>query len=386
MTLGALVDAGLPLKDLARALKTVPVEGYRLRSARVRRGSLHATKVDVVIHQGFRTPFSLLRIHRVIAASRIPSSVKERSRAVFERLAEAEGLAHRVNPSEVRFHEVGVIDSFVDVIGSLLGCHLLGIHRITASPVNLGSGMIESAHGTLPAPGPAVTAMAHGVPVYSAGPARELTTPTGMALLRTLAEEFSPLPLLRPSTVGYGAGGADTGTWPNVLRVFVGESASVDGAEWDSIVEIETNLDDLHPHTYETVIERLFAAGALDVTLTPVIMKRGRPGIVLAALAPPAKMHAVADVMLQDTSTLGLRMQQLSRRILPRRIEEVQTAHGTVKMKVAELGQGRIKAAPEYADCKRIALQSGRPVRDIMEEASLAYRLRERKSNLKRLK
>ncbi len=373
MTLGALVDAGLPFKELVRALKDVPVQGYRLHSAQVKRGDLHATKVDVVIRHGFRSPFSLRRIRRIIVASRVPATVKEQSREVFERLAKAEGLAHRVKPSEVLFHEVGVVDSFVDVIGSLLGCHLLGVKRITASAVNLGSGMIDSSHGKLPAPGPAVAAMARGIPIYSAGPARELTTPTGIALLRTLAEEFVPLPLMCPTAIGHGAGAADTGEWPNVLRVFVADVVTASGAESETIVHIETNLDDLIPQAYDTIMERLFAAGAVDVTLTPVIMKQGRPGIVLAALASPAQAQRVADVILRDTSTLGVRMQEMSRRILPRRIEQVRTPHGPVRVKVADLGQGRSKAAPEYADCKRIAQHTGRPVREIMEEAILAF-------------
>ncbi|MGH7233140.1 MAG: nickel pincer cofactor biosynthesis protein LarC [Nitrospiraceae bacterium] len=381
MTLGALIDAGLPLKDLARALQGVPVRGYRLRSAQVMRGGLHATKVDVLIRGEFHSPFSLRRIHRMIAASRIPAAVKEQSSEVFERLAEAEGVAHRVSPSEVRFHEVGVIDSFVDVIGSLLGCHLLGITRMTASAVNVGGGLIESSHGTLPAPGPAVAAMARGIPVYSSGPSRELTTPTGIALLRTVVEEFVPLPLMRPHVIGHGAGGADTGDWPNVLRVFVGDS--VLSAEHDTIVEIETNVDDLNPQAYETVMERLFAAGAVDVTLTPVIMKHGRPGIILAALVSPPKAHGVADLMLRETSTLGVRMQELSRHILPRRVEEIQTKHGAIRVKVADLGQGRSKGTPEYADCKRIAQHTGRPVREIMEDAALAYRMRKRNAKVK---
>lgn len=372
MTLGALVDAGLPFKELTRALRGVPVRGYTLRSNQVRRGALHATKVDVIVRRGFEAPLSLHRIYRTIATSDIPDLVKEKSRKVFAHLAEAEGLAHHLTPSKVRFHEVGVVDSFVDVIGSLLACHLLGVTRITASPVNLGSGMIDSSHGPLPAPGPAVSAMAQDIPVYSAGPVRELTTPTGMALLKTLAEEFSPLPLMRPSAVGYGAGGADTGEWPNVLRVFLGEPPA-GGAEQETIMEIETNVDDLNPQAYETIMERLFASGALDVTLTPVIMKHGRPGIVLAALAAPAKAQALANVMLRDTSTLGVRMRDLSRLILPRRFEDVRLRSGTIRMKIADLGNGRSKAAPEYTDCKRIAEQTGRPVREIMEDAMLAY-------------
>jgi uncharacterized protein (TIGR00299 family) protein len=386
MTLGALVDVGLPFKDLARALRGVPVQGYSLRSTQVKRGALHATKVDVVIREGFRSPFSLRRIHRMIATSRVPAKVKEQSRDVFERLARAEGLAHRISPSDVRFHEVGVVDSLVDVIGSLLGCDLLGMNRITASPVNLGSGLIESSHGTLPAPGPAVAALARGVPVYSNGPHRELTTPTGMALLRTLVEEFTPLPLMRPSAIGHGAGDADTGEWPNVLRVFVGEPEPLTVSGTEVIVEIETNLDDLNPQVYDTIIDRLLKAGALDVTLTPVIMKHGRPGIILSALASPTKARQVSRVMLDDTSTLGVRMKEMSRSILPRRLEEVRLTHGSVRVKVAELGQGRTKATPEYQDCKRIAERTGRPVRDVLEEAALAYRLRDRKVKVKRQK
>ncbi|HEX3204430.1 MAG TPA: LarC family nickel insertion protein, partial [Nitrospiraceae bacterium] len=183
MMLSALIDAGLPLKDLTLALREVPATGYRLRSKRVMRAGMQATKVDVLIEQGLTRPLSLAQIQRLISRSRIPAVVKDQAQTVFRRLAEAEGLAHRVSPEKVHFHEVGVIDSLVDVIGSLLGCHLLGIGRVTASPVNLGSGMTMSSHGRLPAPGPAVAALARGIPVYSAGPARELTTPTGLALL-----------------------------------------------------------------------------------------------------------------------------------------------------------------------------------------------------------
>lgn len=378
MILGALVDAGLPLNELARALKAVPVKGYTLRSAKVQRGGLQATKVEVVIRKGAAAPFSLAQIRRLITASRLPEPLKATSRTVFERLAKAEGVAHRISPSQVQFHELGVIDSLVDVIGSLLGCHLLGIQRVTASPVNLGSGMIHSSHGTLPAPGPAVAELARGVPVYSAGPQRELTTPTGIALLTTLAAEFGPLPLMRLSAIGYGAGTADPEGWPNALRVFLGEPVPPSTADLDTIVQIETNLDDLNPQVYEMVIDRLFAAGAVDVALVPAIMKQGRPGMLLSVLAPPQKAEAVIGAMLQETTTLGVRTQTLSRRILPRRIEQVSTQSGPVRIKVADLGQGQRKAAPEYQDCKRLAEQSGRPVREIMEDALLAWRLAHR--------
>ncbi|HKN88329.1 MAG TPA: nickel pincer cofactor biosynthesis protein LarC [Nitrospiraceae bacterium] len=380
MTLGALVDAGLPLKELSRALKDLPAMNYRLRSARVMRGGLPATKVDVVIQGGFHSPLALSRIQRLITSSRLPRVVKEQSLAVFDRLANAEGLAHRVSPSKVTFHEVGVIDSLVDVVGSIVGCHLLGIQRITSSAVNLGSGFIDSAHGRLPAPGPAVAALAHQIPVYSSGPARELTTPTGLALLRTLAQQFGPLPLMRPTAIGYGAGSADPQDWPNALRIFVGDSVSItDGT--DTIVQLDTNVDDLHPQVYETVMDRLFSAGAVDVALTPAIMKHARPGIVLTALTPRAKAQAVTDVLLRDTSTLGVRMQEVHRVVLPRRIEAVKISGGTIRMKVADLRDGHFKAAPEYQDCKRLADQTGRPIREIMEDAAFAYRQTQGKSH-----
>lgn len=374
MLLGALVDVGLPLPELARGLKAVKLGGYALRATAVRRGGLPATKVDVVIRRRLGAPFELRGIQHLIATSRLPDRVKEQGREVFRRLAQAEASAHRIAVSRVHFHEVGVVDSLVDVLGSLLGCHLLEANTITASAVNLGAGTIECEHGTLPVPGPAVAALAAGLPVYSAGPARELTTPTGLALLSVLAQDFGPLPAMRPRAIGYGAGTADPDGWPNALRVFLGEPVAAAVGEQDVVVQLETNLDDLNPQAYETVMARLFAAGAVDVTLTPAIMKRGRPGIVLTALAPPQKADAVAGVVLAETTSLGIRMQEVRRRILARQIESVPLRGGTVRIKVATVGRGRTKATPEYQDCKRIAEQTGRPVRDVMEDALLAYR------------
>lgn len=374
MILGALVDVGLPLADLARGLKAVKVGGYGLRATTVKRGGMPATKVDVGIRRGLGAPLELPRIRRLIASSRLPDVVKARGLEVFRRLVQAEAHAHRLPPARVHFHEVGVVDSLVDVLGSLLGCHLLGVDAVTASAVNLGSGTIECAHGTLPVPGPAVAALARGLPVYSAGPARELTTPTGLAVLSVLAQDFRALPLMRPIAIGYGAGAADPHGWPNALRIFLGEPLPAALGEQDVIVQLETNLDDLNPQAYETVMAHLFDAGAVDVTLTPVIMKRGRPGIVLSALAPPQKADAVGGVILAETTSLGVRLQEVRRRVLARQMESVPLRGGTVRIKVATVGRGRTKAAPEYQDCKRIAEQTRRPVRDVMDEAMQAYR------------
>lgn len=374
MILGALVDVGVPFSNLVGGLKQLRLSGFTLRKRRVHRGAIHATKVDVVISTGLRKPLSLHRIHTILSASRIPDRVKQQSRSVFDRLAEAEGHAHRVVKSHVHFHEVGVLDSFVDIVGCLICCDLLDVTRVTASPVNVGAGTLQSAHGILPVPGPAVAILAKGIPVYSAGPSRELTTPTGLALLRTLTSEFGPMPVMAPTAIGYGAGDADPDGWPNALRVLLARPSSRDMRERETVVQVETNLDDVNPQMYEYVMEELFSRGALDVTLTPVIMKRGRPGIVLTCLAAPAELDRILDVLFQETTALGVRVREVARQILPRRFVPVKVPGGVVRMKIATVSKTRAKAAPEYLDCKRIAERTGRPIADVMEEARSAYR------------
>lgn len=373
MVLGALVDVGLPLAMLRTELKRLKVTGYRLEQRQVHRGALHATKIDVVIQRGFDRPLTLSRIHRVLASSTLPAVVKEQSRRVFDHLAEAEGLAHRVAKRDVHFHEVGVIDSFIDVVGAVLGCHLLGVTKVTASPVNVGAGTIRTAHGLLPVPGPAVAALAKAIPIYSEGPRCELATPTGMALLRTLVVSFGSMPVLESAHIGYGAGDADPEGWPNALRVFLADERASTGRPTDRVVQIETNLDDLNPQTYEHVMAQLFAVGALDVALIPVIMKRSRPGVILSCLAPREHTDAVLEVVLQETTALGVRMQELDRQVLPRRFVTVQVTGGSVKIKIGEVGAGWEKAAPEYVDCQQIAVRTGRPLKDVMDEARVAY-------------
>ncbi len=380
MVLGALVDAGLPVKTLRDGLASLKLTGYELRAKRVTRGAFSATKVDVLIRSDVRAPLSLSRIKHTITKSRLPDNVKQTSLAVFERLAEAEGAAHRVAPREVRFHEVGVLDSVVDIVGGVLGVHLLGVTRVTASAVNLGAGFVEFSHGRLPVPGPAVAALAMEIPVYSAGPQYEMTTPTGLALLRTLTREFGGMPALRPQAIGYGAGSTDPEGWPNVLRVFLGEARMGSIGTTEIVCHLETNLDDVQPQTYDLVVDRLFAAGALDVTLTPVIMKRGRPGIVLGALAAPEKAQPVAETILRETTALGVRMSEVTRQVLPRRSEVVRIAGGEVRIKVGSLDGGALKAAAEYLDCRRVAEQTGRPVREVMDEALQVFHTGRRKS------
>jgi uncharacterized protein (TIGR00299 family) protein len=374
MVLGALVSAGLSWRGLINGLKHLRLSGYQLRKREVHRGALPAIKVDVIVQQGFQRPLTLTRIRKILTVSTLPGPVKERSRSVFDRLAEAESLAHRVDMKDVHFHEVGVVDSFIDVVGGVLGCYLLNATRITSSPINVGAGSIQTSHGLLPVPGPAVAVLAKGIPIYATGPRSELATPTGVALLRTLASEFGPMPTMKSVAVGYGAGDHNPDGWPNALRVFLEEESSSEARRTERMMQIETNLDDLSPQTYEYVMEQLFQVGAVDVALTPVVMKKSRPGIVLSCLTTEDLTDAVLEVLFQETTTLGVRLHEVHRHVLSRRIVPVTISGGVVRMKVAEVGAGWEKAAPEYEDCKAIAKRTGRPLKAVMEEALRTYR------------
>ncbi|MDF0676685.1 MAG: nickel pincer cofactor biosynthesis protein LarC [Nitrospira sp.] len=374
MVLGSLVSAGLSWTELINGLKRLQINGYRLRKREVHRGALPAIKVDVIVQQGFQRPLTLSRIRKILAGSTLPGPVKERSRSVFDRLAEAESHAHRVDVKEVHFHEVGVVDSLIDVVGGVLGCHLLNITRVTSSPINVGAGSVQTSHGLLPVPGPAVAELAKGIPIYAAGPCCELATPTGVALLSTLASEFGPMPAMKSMAVGYGAGDHNPDGWPNALRVFIEEESTSETRQTERVMQIETNLDDLSPQTYEYLMEQLFQVGAIDVALAPVVMKKSRPGVVLSCMVTEDRTDAVLEVLFQETTTLGVRFHEVRRRVLPRRFIAVRTRGGVVRMKVAEVGAGWEKASPEYEDCKAIAKRTGRPLKTVMEEALLAYR------------
>ena len=372
MFLGALVDSGLPLADLVQGLEVLRLRGFSLRSRRVARGALSGTKVDVLIEKGRDQMLSLRDVRRVLKAAHLPEPVRDRSLAVFDRLAEAEGLAHRTPAAKVHFHELGSLDSLVDVVGTVLGCHLLGVEALYVSAINVGSGTSRSEHGVIPAPGPATAALLKGLPVYAAGPRFELTTPTGAALMATVSAGSGSMPAMTVTSIGYGAGEADPPGWPNAVRVFVGDTLAP--AESDRVAMLETNLDDMNPQGYDLLIERLLARGALDVTLTPVIMKRGRPGIVLSVLADPAKVEPVLKVLFAETTTLGVRVQEVARRLLARELTEVVTRFGPVRVKVAKAAGRSLKARPEYQDCKRIAEQTGLPLRDVVREVERALR------------
>ena len=374
MTLGALVDVGLSPKALRQGLKALPLSGYRLRVSKVYRGVIHATKVEVIIPRVQEKHRSWPQIRRLLSTSRLPPTVKKQALAVFERIANAEGTVHGQDPATVSFHEVGAIDALVDIVGGLLGCHELGVKTFSATPVNVGAGTIDSAHGALPIPGPAVAELAKGYPIYSHGPVMELTTPTGMALLTTLTQTFGRLPPVVPSSVGYGAGTANPHDWPNVLRVFLATPALTpsplpggEGFEADQVIQLETNIDDMNPQIYEAVMERLFEHGALDVSLTPTIMKRNRPGIILTVLAHPEHAGMLTQLLFRETTTLGVRSQLISRTTLPRSMKTIRLPQGRVRVKTVHVGNA-IKYRPEFQDCQAIAQKTGTPVQEVIEK------------------
>ncbi len=380
MTLGALVDVGLSPRALRQGLKALPLSGYRLKISKVHRGAIHATKVDVVISKVAEKRRSWTQIRRLLSTSRLPPQVKKQALAVFERLATAEGKVHGQDPANVSFHEVGAIDALVDIVGGLLGCHELGVKTFSASAVNVGSGTIDGTHGVLPVPGPAVAEMAKGYPIYSQGPPMELTTPTGMALLTTLTQNFDRLPPLVPGSVGYGAGTADPPDWPNVLRVFLTTSTRTpsllpggEEVQTDQVIQLETNIDDMNPQLYDTVMERLFENGALDACMTPTIMKRNRPGIILTVLAQPEHAGMLTQLLFSETTTLGVRSQLISRTTLPRSMQTIRLPQGRVRVKTVHVGKA-VQHRPEFQDCQAIAQKTGMPVQEIIDRVMKAIR------------
>lgn len=369
MFLGALVDTGVPLKILIKGLKALGIKGYRLREQQVLRNSLRATKIDVDIQKGFTKPLSLTAIKKTLRDSHLPDPIRTQALQTFQLIAEAEGTVHGKSLEKVHFHEVGVIDSLVDIVGTLLGIAYLNVKTVSCSPINLGAGTISTAHGLLPVPGPAVAQMAKGLSVFSNGPALELTTPTGMALIKTLSQNCKMLPALTPHTIGYGAGTTDPPGWPNVLRLFLGQQELESPITLERLIQLETNIDDMNPQLYDRMMTHLFDAGALDVTMTPTMMKRNRPGIIVSVVAWPQELQILTNILLSETTTLGVRIQELERAIAPRRIQSVRLPHGSVRVKIAELGNGRVKITPEYRDCAALAERTKQPVQTIIDLA-----------------
>jgi len=367
MLLGALIDAGAPVDDLLLGLKTLPVSGWELEVERVQKGAVAATSVSVIVHEN-QPERHLSDIETIIIASQLPEKVKEQSLKVFQLLAEAEAKVHGIGVDEVHFHEVGAIDSIVDIVGSVYALHLLGVQAVYASALPFTRGRVKTLHGDLPVPAPATMELLCGVPTYPLDIEVELVTPTGAALLKVLANGFGMPPPFTPRKVGYGAGKRDL-PFPNVLRVILGDLPDNIALERERLVVVETNLDDMTGEMAGYAMERLLAAGVRDVWVVPAQMKKNRPAIVLSVLCDHEKLPTVLQILLRETTTLGVRVQEVERLCLPREIWEVTTPYGTVKVKVAKLGDEIVNIAPEYEDCRRLALEQGVPLKEVMAAA-----------------
>jgi pyridinium-3,5-bisthiocarboxylic acid mononucleotide nickel chelatase len=370
MALGALLDAGGSADALRAGLAGVPLDRFELEVAAVERGGIGATQVTVRTGEApaVRTWGSL---RGTLAGADLPGPVRELALQTFARLAEAEARVHRMPADEVHFHEVGAVDAVVDVVGAALLLHDLGVTEVWASAVATGGGLQRGAHGVLPVPAPAVLELLRGAPIHAGGVAAELTTPTGAAILAASATRFEALPAMRVARVGYGAGSRRHDELPNLLRVILGERVA-DAVEGDGGLLLEANLDDMTPELAPWVLERLFEAGAADVWFTPIHMKRGRPGITLSVLCAPGIDATVRELLWRETSTLGVRGLPVRKWMLERRVVEVELPGGKVRVKLG-LDAGRVvNAAPEYADCARLAGETGRPLKDVMARAQAA--------------
>lgn len=372
MCLGALVDAGVNLKTIERGLKGLPVTGYKLRSKSVTRAGIAATKVDVILSQEKRSrgqgPRTWVDIGNIIGRSSLPVKINQKGLRIFRRLFESEGKVHNKKYDKTHLHELGAVDCIVDIFGTLIGLDALGIEKVYASAVNLGSGKVMTEHGMLPVPAPATAEILKGTPVYSSGIPFELTTPTGAVILSEIAAGFGDCPLMNLTTTGYGAGQKDFETFPNALRVLTGEAIpqkKPDGGH-PRVFVIETNIDDMNPQIYGHVMELLFKAGALDVYLTPVIMKKGRPGIVLSLLCTEEKKAGLTEIIFRETTTIGLRFYEASRLVLDRDTKNVNTGIGKIKAKISTISDGKVRLSPEYEDCRRIAKKLRIPLIEVI--------------------
>jgi len=371
MCLGAIVDAGVPLKSLRKELWKIPVKGYKLHERRVKRSNLTAMKVDVVLSkQTAKPPLNKWDdIKALIQRSSLSQKIKQKGLKIFRRIFEAEAVIHGKALKTVHLHELGAIDAVMDIFGTIIGLDLLGIGKVYSSPVNLGSGIVKTSDGIIPIPAPATVEILKNTPVYSNGLPFELTTPTGAAIIKEISYNFGDIPLAEIEKTGIGAGNRDLKDWPNVLRIFIsGDLPSNNFQDIENITVIETNIDDMNPQIFEYVVDMLYKAGALDVYLTQVIMKKGRPGILMTVLCNNKIREKLIHIILGETSTIGLRFFEVKRRILQRYIKRIETDLGSVRVKFSITDKDKIKATPEYEDCKKIARKHKLPLTEVMNK------------------
>ena len=376
MIIGSLLDAGLDFEVLKKALEGLDFHGYQLTAEKVLRSSITATKFNVVLqeeehehnHESSLHHRGLSEILNIINTGKIPDSVKTKSSEIFRRLGEVEAGIHNVPVEEVHFHELGAIDTIIDIVGTVFALETLKIERVYSSPLAVGSGTVKTAHGILPVPAPATLQILAnaGAPIINAPPSEnppgELLTPTGAVLITSLATGFK-LPNLKVEKVGYGAGNKQFPTWPNVVRIWIGEETG--GGNDEGLVLLETNIDDMNPQIYGFLMERLFAEKAADVWFTPIQMKKNRPAVMLSVLAPSSLEAKLSEIIMKETSTLGIRSRTVSRHMAHREIIEFDSSLGRARTKIKQFGQENMAISPEYDDCRRLALERNLPLHEV---------------------
>ena len=371
MILGALVAAGVQPTALIEQLELLGVGGWQIDFEKVDRSGISATytKVKTAHEHAHRHLGDILKI---IYDSRLSDSVKDRAAGIFSQLAEAEAHVHNEPIEKIHFHEVGALDAIVDVCGAAIGFELLGIEKFISSPLRVGKGMIEMAHGRFPIPPPAVAELLKGKPIYAGDIEGEFVTPTGAAIISTVCEEFGPIPSMRIDATGYGAGARDPQKFPNVLRVFVGQTEATAVSE-ETLLMIETNIDDMSPQLFGYVMDRALEMGALDCYLTPTQMKKNRPGLLLSILCRPDEREKFLQMLFAETTTIGARSYEVTRRALARETVRVETPFGSIDVKVASTRNGAVNAMPEFEQCRAAAQQAGVALREVQEAARQAY-------------
>ena len=363
MFLGALLDAGLSFEELKKGLSSLPLDGYGLEMKREMKGSLSATRFVVNVEKEEHAHRHLADIRKVIKAGSLSKDVQEKSIRIFESIAREEGKIHNHAPEKVHFHEVGAVDSIIDILGAVFGMECLGIDALYASSLPVGSGFVETEHGRIPVPAPATIALLEGVPVYGSGLKQELVTPTGAALVKGLASSFGALPPMTVEKVGYGAGTRDLPDRPNLLRIIIGRDQSEQQVE--TVVNLEANLDDTSPEWLGFLMDRLFDAGALDVVFCPVQMKKNRPGVLIQVMGRPEQKDELMDILFMESTTLGVRFQFTQRRILERSSLVIDSPWGKMLVKKVVGPDGTSSFLPEYEACRKIAEEEKIPLRQV---------------------
>jgi len=367
MIIGALLDAGLDLESFKSEIAKLKLTGYDLFLQKITKKNLAASKFEINDH-GDQVYRHLKNLNEIVHNSELDPEIKNQAKNIFLRIAQAEAKVHNQPPEKVHFHEIGAIDTIIDVVGALVGLKLLGIQKVYCSNINVGSGFVEFSHGRFPVPAPATAEILGDIPIYSTNSMGELVTPTGAAIITEIAGEYGDMPEMRLIKVGYGAGTKEY-EHPNVLRVFIGEGLREGVLEKDTVSIIETNIDDMNPQIIEYVFERLFEEDALDVFITNIAMKKNRQAVKLTVISERKDEQKLSEVILRETKSIGVRIRKEKRNKLTRKISEINTKYGKIKIKNSSMGGEILTRTPEYEDCKRIAREKGIPLRIVIDEA-----------------